>query len=239
MKSSRIYSFFALFIIASSLSAAPKIQFDTKTFQCGTIVEGKPGVVKSVFNIKNIGDEVLRLENVRPNCGCVVVKYDSVIKPGTTAQIESFMNTKGFHSGPVAKWILVASNAKNEPLVKLKIAAVFLASLDVSKKFLTFNAAFSNKDTIFLASNKSDLEILGVEFRTTATADTTSDWHTDIPLPIGFALLPIDSTRADGFKVWGYELHPPKITRPLGGEITIRTNHPERAQIIIPASLLR
>jgi len=116
MKPSRIYFLLASALSASLLSAAPIIHFDTKIFNFGTIIEGKSEIVKTVFIVKNTGDAVLKLESVRPSCGCVLARYDSAIAPGATGQIESFMNTKGFRSGTVTKWIAISSNAKKRTI---------------------------------------------------------------------------------------------------------------------------
>jgi hypothetical protein len=223
-----------------SSSAAPSIQFDTKTFECGTIVEGKAGTVNAVFKVKNTGDSVLRLESVRPSCWCVLVRYDSLIQPGATAHIEAFINTKGFHSGPVTKWIAVSSNAKNEPTARLTIKAVFQAQIDVLNKYLVFNESRSGKDTLYLATKKNDFKITGVEFFSSDSNNASNDltWQPSLPLVITFITL-FDSTRADGSKVFSYELVPVSFKKSQGGFAAIRTNHPEKPEIKLPATLLK
>ncbi len=239
MKRSRCAFFIVCAILTCQLSAAPKIEFTTKIFEGATAVEGVNEIIHAVFKVNNTGDAVLKLQNIRPGCGCTAITYvDSLIAPGKSGRIEASMNTKGFRSGPLSKSILVASNAVNEPTLQLRIKTLVQAYLDVSEKYLTFNAAFGNKDTVFLASKKSDLKITGIDFRATDKADDKPDWQTDIPFPIGFKALPKDSTRADGYKVWSYELTAPKVPQSLGGQITIKTNHPDKTSIILPASLL-
>jgi len=238
MKRFRFACFLIGAVFAFHLFAAPQIEFNAKIFEGGTAIEGKNDVIHAVFVVKNTGDAVLKLESVRPGCPCTVVKYDPFIQPGKSAKIESSVNIKGFRSGPTSKSIMVSSNAANEPTVRLTVKAMVQAAIDVSEKDLTFNAAYGNKDTVFLASKKVDLKIISIEFRASDKSDDTPDWHTDIPLPIAFKALPKDSTRADGYTGFGYELTAPKVTQSLGGLITLKTNHPDKPEIVLPASLL-
>ena len=92
----------------------PQIEFDSKTYNCGTVIEGKIEKITAVFVVKNTGDAVLKLESVRPSCGCTVVKFDSLIQPGKSTKIESVVNIQGQRSGQLSKSITVTSNAENE-----------------------------------------------------------------------------------------------------------------------------
>ena len=240
MKSPHVLFSLAIAIGASFLSAAPIIQFDRKTFDFGTIVEGKNEIFKTVFNVKNAGDAVLKFESVRSSCGCVVARYDSAIGSGATGHIETFMNTKGFHSGAVNKWIEVSSNAKNEPTVRLAIKAVFQAHIDVLKKnYLSFNESKNNKDTLYLATKKADFKILGAEFRAYDSASDNADWQTNLPVVIAVNPLTKDSNRADGKKVFCFELVSPIVKQSRLGDVTITTNHPKKPKIALETTLLK
>jgi len=205
------------------------------------IIEGKSGVTNAVFNVKNTGDSILEFKSVRPSCWCVVVKYDSLILPGATAQIEAVMNTKGFHSGPVTKGIIVSSNAKNEPIVRLTIKAVFQAQIDVLQKYFVFNESRSGRDTLSLATKKSDFKIIGVEFCSSDSDQASNNpaWQPILPVAIAFNALLKDSTFADGRRVFSYELVPASFKKSQGGYVTIKTNHPEKPEIKLPATLLK
>jgi hypothetical protein len=225
----------AALLASASLFAAPMIQFEAKTYDCGTIAEGQAEIVTSVFNVKNIGDAVLKLESVRPSCGCVAVKYDSMIQPGGTALIESFMNTKGFHSGQVTKWIAVSSNAQNDPTVRLTIKAVYHAQIDVLNKYLSFNEARNNKDTLRILTKKADFKILSAKFLSSDNAD----WQADVPIVISVRLLPSDTVRSDGNSFFSYELVSPRVKQCQGGDVIITTNHPGKPEIRLQATLLK
>jgi hypothetical protein len=238
---SLLLCFPALSLILSSPSAAPSILFDTKTFQCGTITEGKSENINVVFKVKNTGDSVIRFKSVRPSCRCLVVKYDSMIMPGATAQIEAVINTKGFHSGPVTKGIVVSSNAKNEPVARLTIKAVFEAHIDVLKKYLVFNDSRNGRDTLSLSTKKSDFKITEVEFFASDDGQASNNpaWQPILPVAIAVNALLKDSTCADGRRVFRYELVPASFKKSQLGYVTIKTNHPEKPEIKLSATLLK
>jgi hypothetical protein len=234
MKSNSVFPFITI-AISASLSAAPNIRFDTKTHECGTIIEGKTEIVNAVFTVKNKGDAVLKITSVRPSCGCVVVRYDTAIQPGGTAHLESFMNTRGFRSGPVTKWITVSSNAKNEPTVRLTIKAVYQARIDVLKKYLCFNESRNNKDTLCLATKKTDFKIPGAEFHSSGNAD----WQANLPVAISVTEISRDPTRGDGSIIYCFELVSPLVKQSQEGDVTITTNHPGKPEITLRATLLK
>ena len=238
MKFHRIFPFITI-AIGASLSAAPDIRFDAKTHDCGTIIEGKAEIVNVVFTVKNKGDAVLKITGVRPSCNCVVVRYDTAVQPGGTARIESFMNTRGFHSGPITKWIAVSSNAKNEPTVRLTIKAVYQARIDVLKKYLCFNESRNNKDTLCLATNKTDFKISGAEFHYTGSASDNTDWQAMVPVAISVTGISRDSTRDDGPVMYCFELVSPQVKQSQEGDVIITTNHPGKPEITLRATLLK
>jgi hypothetical protein len=239
MKSSLHFYLLAPFFLASQALAAPKIQFDTKIVQCGTIIEGKPGVVTAVFNVKNIGDAVLRLESVRPSCVCVFVRYDTVVQPGKSAKIEATVDFRGSRNGPFLKGITVSSNAQNEPTARLTIRALFRAAIDIQRRYVSFNVARNNTDTLYAATTKTDLKILGIEFHASDNSADKPDWQANLPLAITVKPLSMDSTRADGYTVFVYELIAPAFKESQGGQINIKTNHPDKPEIALHATLLR
>lgn len=227
-------------LIFQSLSA-PKIQFDKTSFDAGTIIETQTKVITTKFTIKNIGDSVLKLEKVQPSCRCVSVRYDSLIQPGKTGSIESFIDTKGFHSGPMSKFIMVVSNAKNNTPVKLTIAGHFQATIDPSSNYLSFNTSTARiRDTLYLATKKKDLRILSVKFQSTDPDNDKSDWQAEMPIAMAINSLSMDSTRAaDGYKVFGYELIAPSVKQSQEGWLIINTNHPDKPEVIIQGNILR
>jgi hypothetical protein len=232
--------FLASAILVSQSLAGPKIQFDKKSFDAGTIIEAQTKVITTVFEVKNTGDAVLKLEKVRPSCPCVSVKFDSVVEPGKTGRIKSFIDTKGFHSGPMSKFIMIASNAKNETTAKLTISGHFQATIDVSERYLSFNTATGKiRDTLYLASKKPDLHVITADFRSYDENQDKSNWQGEMNLAIAVNPLARDSTRADGYKVFGYELIAPSVKKSQEGLIVIKTNHPDKPEVVIQGNILK
>jgi hypothetical protein len=145
------------------------------------------------------------------------------------------MNTRGFRGGPVAKWIAVSSNAQNEPTVRLTIKAEYQARIDVFKKYLCFNESRNNKDTLCLATKKTDFKILGAEFHFSDNAD----WQAMAPVAIGVTAISRDSTHGDGYIIYCFELVSPLVKRSQEGDAAIATNHPGKPEITLRATLLK
>lgn len=226
-------------VLASFIShAAPRIAFDSKTFNCGIVVEGKTEKINAVFVVKNTGDASLKLENVRPGCGCTVVEYDSLVQPGKSTKIESVVNIKGYRSGPIAKSITVTSNAENEPTARLVIKATIQAPVELSESYLSIDIS---KDAlpkrIFLSTKKADLKIVSIEFRSTKSNKDTPAWQADLPISLKYKLATTDSVRADGYRVYELQIFNPEIDKPSRGQIVIKTNHSEKPELAVGAFL--
>ena len=189
----------------SSSFAAPKIEFNSKVFNCGIVVEGKTEKINAVFTVRNTGDSVLKIKNVRPGCGCTVVKYDSLLLPGKLMNIESVVNIKGYRSGAISKWIMVNSNAENEQTVRLVIEALVQAPIELSTTFLNMDASQGGTpEKISLSTMANDLKITSIEFRSTEHNGGSPAWQSNLSIPLKYKLTESDSVRADGCRL--YEL---------------------------------
>ncbi len=222
-----------LVFITGVLLAGPKIEFEKTTVDCGTLNEGKVDKISAVFVLKNTGDAPLKLENVRPGCGCTVVKYDTTIQAGKSAKIESSVNIAGYHSGPISKTITVTSNAANTPNQTLTITAKIIAIIDISEQYLSAQA--QKKYTLYPASAKKDLKISAVSFK--ASRSEGPQWQSELPMVCPFTFAATDSVRADGFAVYKLEFTAPDIEQPSSGEFILKTNHPEKLEFKIRGNL--
>jgi hypothetical protein len=224
-------------VVTAALLAGPKIEFDTKTVNCGVAIEGKTEKLNALFTVRNIGDSVLKIQNVRPGCGCTVVKFDSIVQPGKTAKIESKVNIKGYQSGPVSKVITVTSNAQNEPSVRLTIEATIQAIIDVSETYLNLAPANSTSPhAILLTTQKRDLKVTGVSFKLTENA-TTPGWQASLPITIKFDYHPLDSVLTDSSKVFKLDLYSPAVDKTVSGEFLIKTNHEDKPELSVKGTI--
>jgi len=105
-------------ISITQVFAAPKIEVDRSTFDCAGPgpLKGKRTRSTLTSQLKNTGDALLEIENVRPGCGCTVVKFDTVVAPGKSGVIRSTVNLAGFTRDRFSKFVTVISNAANKRL---------------------------------------------------------------------------------------------------------------------------
>jgi hypothetical protein len=216
--------------------AAPKIEADKTTIDCGTITEGKTDKINAAFTIRNTGDTPLKIENVRPGCGCTVVKFDTLVPMGKSSIIQSTVNIANFHSGPISKYITVSSNASNKPSLQLTITAKINPIIDVSEQSITL--APQKPVTLILACVKKDLRVTEVVINAQQTgASNGPAWQTKTPLSVPFKWTATDSTRADGLRVFKLELTAPAVPQQLSGQFVIKTNHPDKQEISLSGTV--
>lgn len=229
--------FIAVHLVVSSSFSSPEIQFDTKTFDCGTVKEGKTDKLSAVFIVTNTGDSVLKLERVRPSCGCTVVKYDSLVQPGKSVKIESKVRIKGYRPGSLSKSITVTSNAKNEPVVRLKINAEIKAIIGISRQYVELSVSDSvASDTIFLTSMKKDLKVSDVTF-TSNEKKGAAAWEENYKTDIKFKFSSMDSLSSDSSNVFRLELFAPEASNASSGRFTISTNHSDKKEIVLTGKI--
>ena len=110
---------------AEQLELAPKIKFDSKEFNFGTVKLGD--VVEHSFFFTNLGKQELNIRNVTPNAGCSVKsKGKSILKNGEKSQIDIVVNTRG-RTGKLHKTITVISNDPQQPSIILNIVGTLMS----------------------------------------------------------------------------------------------------------------
>jgi hypothetical protein len=225
-------------LFVASLFAGPKIDFDVRTFDCGTVIEGKTEKLHAVFTVKNKGNALLKLTNVKPGCGCTVVKYDSLIEPGKSVKIESQVNINGYHSGSISKFITVTSNADSEQTVRLTITANIQSIVDVSESYINLESSnIKAPKTLLLSSKKRDLQVSDVSFKPNAQPNVP-EWK-NIPVTIKYKWTPLDSINPDGCQVYRLELFSPGAGNTMSGEFTIKTNHSDKPAITVTGNIVK
>lgn len=86
----------------------PVFSCDSTVFDWGSVTQGE--VVTHSFLVKNTGSQPLKIERVKPACGCTTVNFDKVIGAGSTGRVILKVNTKKF-TGKIKKTASVFSNA--------------------------------------------------------------------------------------------------------------------------------
>lgn len=96
--------------IELSTEANPKISFETRSHDFGTIEEGTQATY--VFTFKNTGDAPLVINTVKASCSCTTPKWTrQPIAPGEEGSITAVFNSKG-RLGNFTKTITVTHNAE-------------------------------------------------------------------------------------------------------------------------------
>lgn len=227
-------------LLFSSLFAGPKIEFDTKIVNCGTVYEGISKKLDATFAIKNSGDSLLKI-HARVSCGCTIVKYDSLIAPGKTIKMQSAVTLKGITGGPIAKTITITSNAKNEPTARLTIAADMKSLIEISEKRITmYSSDGPMPHTIYLTSRKSDLNVTGVQFQPLQRLHSAfMPYDTKHTPPVKFTYTPTDTVKADGYRVFKLDIFVPAVDIAESGEFSIKTNYADKPEVVIYATILK
>lgn len=84
------------------------IEFDTKDYDFGTVIEGE--VVEGIFKVSNKGKTDLIITDASASCGCTVPEWPKeAIKPGNSAEIKFSFNSKG-RTGKQSKTITLQTN---------------------------------------------------------------------------------------------------------------------------------
>ncbi len=86
----------------------PTSNVNEPVFDWGSVLQGE--VVIHEFQLKNTGGSPLKIEKVKPACGCTTVEFTEVIAQGATGKVTLRVDTKKF-SGTVRKTAEVFTNA--------------------------------------------------------------------------------------------------------------------------------
>ncbi|MCP4200928.1 MAG: DUF1573 domain-containing protein [bacterium] len=214
-----------LAVTASSASAAAKAVVREPIVDVGTVAKGEQ--IEHSFELRNEGDAVLTVREVKPACGCTIAKYDKSIAAGATGKIAAVVKTENF-TGPIAKSVTVFTSDSSNPRINLVIKAVIQPQVEVQPGYARFivvegSGTESSTQTLWTAQGP-DLEIRSVRspypfvkagYRRldTGEAETGSRWEVSLSLdrngaPVG----------------------------PLADFIEVETNHPKQRVIKIPVS---
>ena len=181
------------------------------------------------FVIRNDGDAMLEITEVKPSCGCTVAQFDRTIAPGESGEIRTVLDTSSF-KGPIAKSVQVFTNDATNPKLNLVIKANIRAFVEAEPGYARFIAvqgeSAQSSTQIVWSPNRDDLAVLGVNspypfvkvnYREAAPEEKRAgasgrQWKVDITL----------SSSAP--------------TGPLADFVVVRTNHPEKPSFQLPLS---
>ncbi len=135
---------------------APKISFDSITYDAGEVVEGTK--VAHAYKFVNRGKKLLQITEVRSTCGCTVAKLDKrEYNPGEGGQINVIFNSHGY-SRKVIKRVIVTTNDPLNAKIYLTLNCFVKKYIDISPRLINFrDVSYNDKKTVSIFL-KSDVE---------------------------------------------------------------------------------
>lgn len=113
----------------------PKIEIDNEVFVFPNTVEGTQ--LTHDYIIRNKGNDTLKIENVKPGCGCTAANFTREIPPAGEGKISIKFDTTGYGGKAPEKPITVISNDPERPSIELTIKGVVESFADLSKDKIT------------------------------------------------------------------------------------------------------
>jgi len=130
--------------VVALAEGAPKIEFEQTVYDFGKT--SQVATVSGVFKFRNAGDGVLKVESLKPSCGCTVAELKpDTLPPGETGEL-AFTLHLGQVKAQFDKRIMVKSNDPQTPEVSLSIKADYTPLYDLSPMTLAPNLAFGVND---------------------------------------------------------------------------------------------
>jgi len=155
----------------------PKIQFDQPVFDFGKT--SQVTTVSGVFQFKNTGDAILKLQPPKPSCGCTVAELKTnTLAPGATGEL-SFTLNLGYSRATLEKHIAVRSNDPLTPEVSLTIKVDYTPLYELTPMTLSPTLAFgANVTNQFATLTRTDGKPLHI-----LRLDASKPWITATLVP--------------------------------------------------------
>ena len=210
--------------LSLSLSAAPMMTLSETSFDFGYAPQNSK--ISHVFWLKSVGDDSLRILNVKPGCGCTKAPLEkSILAPGDSTRLEVIFSTRSYRSR-ISKSPRIATNDGERP------TRVTISSTVMTRPDSTYPIVISPyKLDLSQFTKKARNEI---EFTITNVSDHDLDLSL-VDIPEGYFEITMPSSLAAGASA------PAALTLlPRGEEssfeksITIQTNGPEQTRFTIP-----
>jgi hypothetical protein len=147
----------------TATSKGPKILIEEKRHDLGEVWERSSYV--HTFDVKNVGTEVLEIQEVSPSCGCTVAEFDSMIAPGQSGKIT--LEIEGDKvTGNFVKNAAVVSNDLDHPKVSISLGGSIREYISVEPRRVYLRGRHGEpvaRDVSIIANDeKQAFEILDV-----------------------------------------------------------------------------
>jgi len=135
----------------------PRMEMREVVFSFGDVYHQEKYVHS--FPVRNLGVANLEIKAVNPSCGCTAVKFDRVITPGQTGQIELSIDGAKVH-GDFEKSAAVESNDSEHPHLVLKVTGREIPYVNIQPEgTLLLEGRFGEpiEQELAVTSNEKDL----------------------------------------------------------------------------------
>ena len=156
---------------APEARALPSIQVKELVYDFGEVFEGAE--VKHEFTVKNIGTAVLNIANVKPDCGCTVVRYDAAIPAGGEGKMTMKVNLR-HNQGKVSKAVTIQSDDPRDPTLVVRMNGVVIPIIDVKPSTNVLFRGLAdqlNESVLDLTGSVAPFHISGSETNITENID--------------------------------------------------------------------
>ncbi len=138
---------------AQHSSRGPLIHIERQVVDVGLVKQGKE--IRAEFQMKNSGVQDLLISELQPSCGCILVSFDRILKPGESGAIKVSIDHRRLN-GVFEKEVGFVSNDPSHPKVKLTVKGKFEPTVSVKPSpFVHIDVVSkgeSQKRTLILAS---------------------------------------------------------------------------------------
>lgn len=140
------FSFIILLFTAITLSAQPKLEIvGGSTYDWGE-VKSSESPLKTKMTFKNVGNETLKITQVKPGCGCTTAPLDkNVLQPNETATLDVTLDVKN-RSGNVTKTIRVVTNEPENDTKLIYLKCDVYKPVQLFPSFLSFNRLYVGEE---------------------------------------------------------------------------------------------
>lgn len=155
MKRTMLY-LVALMAFVGAAFAQPKIEvIGGDTYDWGK-VKPKDSPLTATIKLKNIGDQVLNIKEVKAGCGCTTTKIDKeVLKPGEIGSVDVTLNVASV-TGSVTKTITAYSDDPVNGTKTIWLKAEVVRAIQLSMPYFAFNDLAIGKQSKLMIKVKNN-----------------------------------------------------------------------------------
>ncbi len=206
---------------ADANAPGTEIRFDKMVHDFGEVGPGTANICE--FGFKNVGEALLKIIDVKPDCGCTIFTLEKKeYAPGESGTLKINYHATA-QAGAVTRRVVVVSNDKAKPEITLTMKAMVVARVDYEPK--TLNLLLKDEDKGLPKVTITSLD--GKPFSITSVKSTVNAIGADFDA----------SVEATKF-VLQLKVDKAQLQRVTNGVVEISLTHPEAKAVSIPFSAL-